>query len=60
MSDTLKTIIDWGSFSGIIAALMKLVPDISAVVGLCWLLIRIWEMDTVKGWTGRDKKNGNE
>jgi len=61
LSETIKEYFDWGAFGTIGATFLQVVPDVSAVVGLFWLCLRVWEMDTVKGWRGikQEKKNGN-
>lgn len=54
LSEPLKELFDWASFTGAIAAFFKLVPEISGLVGLVWLCIRLWETETVKGWRNSD------
>ena len=53
--DTGKGILDmaavWVFFGTVIDAL----PSISAILVVIWLGLRIWEMDTVRGWTNREK-----
>lgn len=56
LDDPIKEWMDWTSFGTIAAAFFKLIPEISSVVGLLWLCIRVWETDTVKEWTGRKDK----
>lgn len=58
LSEPTKEWFDWSAFSTIIAAFFKVIPELSGLVGLVWLCIRVWETETVKGWRG--KKNGNE
>jgi hypothetical protein len=42
---------------GIIAStLAGWLPTIAAVLSIVWVLIRIWETDTVKSWTNRGPK----
>ena len=55
ISEPVKQALDGVSFVGALAAFFKYIPDISAVVALIWLLIRVWETDTVQGWFGRKK-----
>ena len=39
-----------------VATFFGWLPNIAALLSVIWLLIRIWEMDTVKEWTGRKDK----
>lgn len=59
IDDGWKEIMDWSALGSIAAAFLALIPKLSTVVGFVWLCLRVWEMDTVKGWTGR-KKDGDE
>lgn len=49
-------VVDWTSLGAIVAAIATWIPQISGLLGAVWLAIRIWETDTVKGWTGRKEK----
>ena len=31
-------------------------PNVLSIVTIAWFSIRIWESDTVRGWTKREKK----
>lgn len=31
-------------------------PNVLSLVTIAWFSIRIWESDTVRGWTNREKK----
>jgi hypothetical protein len=31
-------------------------PNVLSIVTIAWFSIRIWESDTVRGWTNREKK----
>jgi hypothetical protein len=37
----------------VLATLTKALPAIAALFTIIWLAIRIWESDTVRGWTKR-------
>jgi hypothetical protein len=45
-----------------IGALTDALPKIAALLTILWLAIRIWESDTVRGWTRRPLigRNGDE
>jgi len=49
-----KSVLDLGSVGVIIASFMEAVPNITALLALIWMAIRLWETDTVRGWTGRN------
>lgn len=34
-------------------ALVNALPAVASILSIIWFLIRIWETDTVKQWTGR-------
>jgi len=53
MNEENKVIIDVAAGTGTFAAWMGMMPDIVAVATGVWVLIRIWETDTVKFLTGR-------
>lgn len=53
MSEENKIIIDVAAGTGTFAAWIGMMPDIVAVATGVWVLIRIWETDTVKFLTGR-------
>lgn len=57
ISESVKEWFDWSAFGAAIGAFFKLVPEISGLVGLVWLCLRVWETETVKEWRG--KKDGN-
>jgi hypothetical protein len=43
-----KVILDVAAGTGTFAAWMSMVPDVVALFTGIWILIRIWETDTVK------------
>jgi len=47
---------DVAGFTVLIGAFMNVLPNITALLTLVWLLIRIWETDTIRNLTGRNKK----
>ena len=53
MNEENKVIIDFAAGTGTFAAWIGMMPDIVAVATGVWVLIRIWETDTVKFLTGR-------
>ena len=53
MTDEGKTIVDVAAATGTSAAWMGMAPDIVAIATGVWVLIRIWETETIKRLTGR-------
>ena len=53
MDDSTKTLVDIGAGSLTLSAFLDVVPSVTAVFTLIWVLIRSWETDTVKTLTGR-------
>ena len=51
--ETSKTIVDAVSLMTVAGTLTDMLPAIAALFSIVWSAIRIWETDTVKGWTGR-------
>ena len=54
MPEEQKVLIDVAAGSGTFAAWIGMAPDAVAVVTGVWVVIRIWETETVRKWTGRD------
>ena len=48
MNEENKVILDVVAGTGTFAAWMSMVPDVVALFTGVWILIRIWETDTVK------------
>jgi|TARA_R110000772_G_scaffold3594_3_gene12724 hypothetical protein len=48
-----KHVVDVLAATGTGAAFLGYVPDAVALLTLVWVALRIWEMDTVRGITGR-------
>lgn len=53
MNEENKVILDVAAGTGTFAAWMSMVPDFVALFTGLWVMIRIWETDTVKRLTGR-------
>jgi hypothetical protein len=45
--------IDIASLGIVAGSLLDWLPAIASVLSILWMLIRIWETDTVRGWTNR-------
>jgi hypothetical protein len=48
-----KSALDWGAVAVSIGALFELLPAIASLLSVIWLLLRIWESDTVQRMIGR-------
>ena len=55
MTDDLKTGFDVAAVAGGIGSWFAIIPDVAAILSIIWLTLRIWETETVKRWTGREK-----
>ncbi|MEK9575977.1 MAG: hypothetical protein VW014_00260 [Halieaceae bacterium] len=53
MNEETKVIVDIAAGSVTVTAMMDLVPEATALFSLVWVLLRIWETDTVKRLTRR-------
>jgi len=53
LSESTKHIVDAVSVFTVLGTLVEMLPSIAAVFTIVWTGIRIWETDTVRGWTGR-------
>ena len=51
--ESAKHLIDIASVATVIGTLSDMLPAVAAIFSIVWSAIRIWETDTVKGWTGR-------
>jgi hypothetical protein len=51
--ETTKQLVDLASIATVIGTLSDMLPAIAAIFSIVWSAIRIWETDTVRGWTGR-------
>ena len=54
MNEENKIIVDVAAGTGTVAAWLEMAPDAVALVTGVWVLIRIWETDTVQKLLGRD------
>ena len=48
-----KNVIDWGAVAISLGTLFELLPAIASLLSVVWLLLRIWESDTVQRMFGR-------
>lgn len=48
-----KWVGDGLSASAVIATIMGYLPQATALLSFIWVLLRIWETETVKKWTNR-------
>jgi len=55
LSEHTKTAVDALSVVTVLGALVNALPAIAALFTIIWTALRIWETDTVRGWTGRSK-----
>jgi hypothetical protein len=49
----LKQVLDVLSVATVVGALVDILPSIAALFTIVWTGLRIWETDTIRGWTGR-------
>jgi len=54
MSEEQKIIVDVAAGTGTAAAFLDMAPNAVAIITGIWVLIRIWETETVKRITGRE------
>ena len=55
LTEQTKTLVDALSIVTVIGALVQALPALAALFTIIWTGIRIWETDTVRGLTGRNK-----
>lgn len=60
LSESSKHVVDALSVATVLGTLVEMLPSIAAVFTIVWTSIRIWETDTVRGWTGRGKSNAEQ
>lgn len=53
MQEEQKILVDVAAGTGTAAAMMDMAPNAVALITGVWVLIRIWETETVKRLTGR-------
>lgn len=56
LSEPMNRAIDGGAALIAIGTLAQVLPSIAALLTILWLLIRIWESDTIRGLTRRPLK----
>jgi len=56
-AENAKNVVDGIAIATTLGTLMELLPSVSAALSIIWLLIRIWETDTVQGWIKKDAKH---
>ena len=56
LTEHTKNVIDALSVVTVIGALIQALPSIAALFTIIWTGLRIWETETVRGWTGRKVK----
>ena len=54
MPEEQKILVDVAAGTGTAAAFLDMAPNAVAIVTGIWVLIRIWETETVRKLTGRD------
>ena len=54
MTEENKVIVDVAAGTGTVAAWLEMAPDVVAVFTGVWVLIRIWETETVQKLLNRD------
>jgi hypothetical protein len=58
--ETLKQLLDGASILTVIGTLVEFLPAISAALSIVWVMIRIWETDTVQKLAYRKKDDDAE
>jgi hypothetical protein len=53
MNEETKVIVDVAAGSVTVTAIMDIVPEATALFSLVWVILRIWETDTVQKLLGR-------
>ena len=57
LPETTKSVIDLGSISLALMAILEAVPHLAAIASLAWALIRLYETKTVQGWLRKNNRN---
>jgi hypothetical protein len=55
-AESIKPLVDVLSIATVLGTLADMLPSVAAIFTIIWTSLRIWETDTVRGWTGRDPK----
>jgi hypothetical protein len=56
VAESIKPLVDVLSIVTVLGTLADMLPSVAAIFTIIWTSLRIWETDTVRGWTGRDPK----
>ena len=56
ISESTKHLVDVLSVATVLGALVDILPSMAALFTILWTGLRIWETDTVRGWTGRKEQ----
>jgi hypothetical protein len=56
VTESIKPLVDVLSIATVLGTLADMLPSVAAIFTIIWTSLRIWETDTVRGWTGRDPK----
>lgn len=48
-----KTTVDSAAIVVLISTIANLLPHIASLLTVIWMVLRIWETETVQRWTGR-------
>jgi hypothetical protein len=51
--EQIKYVVDATAMAVVGAAWVNWLPDLAALFTMIWVLIRIWETDTIRKWTKR-------
>ena len=54
-----KNLIDWGAVIISAGAMFEYLPAVASLLSVIWLLLRIWESETVQRVVGRPDKEGD-
>jgi hypothetical protein len=52
-AEAVKHAVDAVSLVTVVGTLVNILPSIAALFTIIWTAFRIWETDTVRGWTNR-------
>jgi len=55
LTEQTKTVVDALSVVTVLGTLLQALPALAALFTIIWTALRIWETETVRGWTGRGK-----
>jgi len=56
VAESVKPLVDVLSIATVLGTLTDMLPSVAAIFTIIWTSLRIWETDTVRGWTGRNPK----